>query len=56
MTSHSYMFECLVPRWENFLERIGRCGLIGEGVSLGVGSEVLKVRPSPISFLLGVCG
>ena len=35
-----YLFECQVPSWWNCLGRIRGCGLVGGGVSLGVGFEV----------------
>lgn len=34
-----------VPSWWNCLVRIGRCSLVGRGVSLGVGFEVQRPRP-----------
>ena len=36
-------FEYLVPEYWNSLGRIRRCGLVGEGMSLRVGFEVLKL-------------
>lgn len=37
------MLESLVPSWWNCLERIKRCGLVGD-VSLGMGFEVSKTQ------------
>lgn len=39
---HRLMFEYLVPSWWNHLGRIPRDGLVGGGVSLGVGFAVSK--------------
>lgn len=36
---HRFIFKYLVPSWQG---RIGRFGLAGEGLSLGVDFEVLK--------------
>jgi hypothetical protein len=38
----SPVFECLAPSWWDYLGRIRRCGLVGGGVSLGVGFEGLN--------------
>lgn len=36
----AHRFERLVVRWRKCSRRIGRCGLVEGGVSLGMGSEV----------------
>jgi hypothetical protein len=36
------MFEQLILSWWNVFGRIRRCGLAGEGVSLGVGFKISK--------------
>lgn len=46
-----YIFEYLVPSWWNSLGRARRYGLIGRGMSLGMGFEVSKAQFIPISFL-----
>jgi hypothetical protein len=43
MTPIVHIFECLVGSW-NCLGRIRRRGLVGGGVSLGMGFEVLKAH------------
>lgn len=42
------IFECLV----NYLGRIRKCGLVEGGVLLGVGLEVSKPMPVPVSLSL----
>lgn len=41
----AHMFECLVTSWWNRLGGIRRYGLVGEGVSLGMGFEESQTRP-----------
>jgi hypothetical protein len=42
----SYIFNVLLPGSETFerIRRIGRCGLVGESVSMGVGFEVSEAH------------
>ena len=50
------MFEYLVIRELHYLTGIRRCGLVGRGVSLGVGFGIsnAQARPSFSLFLLPV--
>lgn len=41
------MFECLVIREWHYLGGIGRCGLVRESVSLGIGFEVTRAKARP---------
>lgn len=45
-----YRLICL-NAWWNYFRRIRRCGIIGGGVSPGVGFEVLKAQALPVGSL-----
>lgn len=42
--SQAHRFKCLVPRWQNYLARNKRCGLVGGGRSTEPGLEVSKAH------------
>ena len=50
------MFDCLLPSWWNYLERLRKRGFMGEAGSLGVAFEVSKAQANPSVSLPLACG
>lgn len=44
------MFKYIISVWWNYFGKIRKYGLVGEGVSLGVGFEVVKAHSVPSEF------